>query len=72
MAGERVTGVRDEHYDLISAVYHMVEGAWKYDIYARDAEEAGDSELAELFRDAQRRHTELAERAKNFLQQRLK
>lgn len=71
MAGERATGVRDDHYDLISALYHMVEGAWKYDRYAKDADSAGDSELADLFREAQRQHTEMAERAKKLLKGRL-
>ncbi len=63
--------VKDEHYDLISGLFHMTQGAWTYSQYAKDCEEAGDQELAALFRDAQRQHAELAERAKELLRGRL-
>lgn len=72
MPSERTTGMRDEHFDLISALYHMVEGAWKYEQYASDAETAGEAELAELFREAQRQHKDLADRAKKLLGERLR
>lgn len=71
MPSERATEMRDEQYDLISALYHMVEGAWKYEQYAYDAETAGDAELTELFREAQRQHKNLADRAKTLLGSRL-
>ena len=54
MAGEeQQTGTRDEHYNLISALYHLLEGASTCEQYIRDAEESGDQELAQFFRDWQ-------------------
>lgn len=71
MARHHDAAVKDEHYDLISGLFHMTQGAWTYAEYAKDCEEAGDEELAALFRDAMRQHAELAERAKALLKGRL-
>ncbi|CAM3789783.1 hypothetical protein G4177_11425 [Corallococcus sp. ZKHCc1 1396] len=68
MAGEQeTTGTRDEHHDLISTLYHLLKGASVSEQYLRDAEAAGDQELAQLFRDWQDEQRNLAERAKNLL-----
>ncbi|MBN9686731.1 MULTISPECIES: hypothetical protein [unclassified Corallococcus] len=65
--GQEVTGTRDEHHDLISTLYHLLKGASVSAQYLRDAEAAGDQELAQLFRDWQDEQRNLAERAKNLL-----
>jgi len=65
--GERTTGTRDEHYNLISVLYHALHGAENCDRYASDAEISGDEHLAAFFREAQVTQTELAERAKGML-----
>ena len=65
--GERITGTRDEHYNLISVLYHALHGAENCDRYAADAEVAGDERLASFFREAQGMQTQLAERAKGML-----
>jgi hypothetical protein len=65
--GERTTGTRDEHYNLISVLYHALHGAENCDRYAADAEISGDESLAAFFREAQAMQTELAERAKEML-----
>ncbi len=65
--GQEVTGTRDEHHDLISTLYHLLKGASVSEQYLRDAEAAGDQELAQLFRDWQEEQRNLAERAKNLL-----
>ncbi|QDE84560.1 hypothetical protein [Myxococcus xanthus] len=68
MAGEeRQTGTRDEQYNLISVLYHLLKGASTSEAYIRDAEEDGDPELAQFFRDWQEEQRNLAERAKNLL-----
>lgn len=68
MAGEEAqTGTRDEHYNLISALYHLLKGASNAEQYIADAEESGDQELAQFFRDWQEEQRNLAERAKNLL-----
>ena len=65
--GERTTGTRDEHYNLVSVLYHALHGAENSDRYAADAEAAGDERLAAFFRETQVMHTRVAERAKGLL-----
>jgi hypothetical protein len=65
--GEQTTGTRDEHYDLISVLYHALHGADNCDHYALDAKAAGDERLAAFFREAQGAQMLLAERAKELL-----
>ena len=65
--GEQTTGTRDEHYNLISVLYHALHGAENCDRYASDAEITGDERLAAFFREAQVMQTQLAERAKDML-----
>src|SRR5215212_2068428 len=64
---KRITGTRDEHYDLITVLYHALQGAETDEEYALDAEAAGDEQLASFFREAQDTHRHLAERAKSLL-----
>jgi len=65
--GERTTGTKDEHYNLISVLYHALQGAENLDCFASDAEIAGDERLAAFFREGQGMQTALAERAKDLL-----
>ncbi len=65
--GEQVTGTRDEHYNLISVLYHALHGAENCEIYVFDAETTGRGELAAFFREAQAMHAALAEQAKGHL-----
>jgi hypothetical protein len=65
--GEQTTGTRDEHYNLISVLYHALHGAENCDRYASDAEISGDERLAAFFRETQTMHTQVAERAKGLL-----
>jgi rubrerythrin len=69
--GDRVTGTPDEHYDLISVLYHALEGAMTYEIYMQDADDIGDEELARFFQEVKEQSTQLAERAKTLLAKRL-
>ncbi len=67
MDPDEPTGTRDEHYDLISALYHALKGADACDAYALDAEGAGRTELVEFFRETQVAYAGVAERAKEML-----
>ena len=69
--GEGVTGTTDEHYNLVSVLYHALEGGELYDKYISDAEKAGDDELVQFFRDVQKEETNRAQRAKELAAQRL-
>lgn len=66
-----VTGTTDEHYNLVSVLYHALEGGSLYDKYISDAEGAGDDDLAQYFRDVQEEERKRAERAKQLLGERL-
>ena len=64
---EGATGTRDEHYDLISVLYHALHGAETAEVYAADAEATGDERLAAFFREEQGAHVGVAEQAKRLL-----
>lgn len=68
--GEQVTGVRDSVYNLSSVLYHAAEGGTVYAKYVDDAEQEGDQELAEFFRQVQQQDAERAQQAKSLLDQR--
>lgn len=65
------TGTRDVTYNLISILYHALQGAETSDQYIQDAGRGGDEDLAGFFRDVKQQDKERADRAKRFLAQRL-
>jgi hypothetical protein len=71
-SAEQATGTRDETYDLVSVLYHALQGAQTAMQYVQDAEQEGDQELAQFFREAQAWQQHLAEQAKELLKQRLR
>jgi hypothetical protein len=65
------TGTKDKDYDLIWYVEACLDNALRLDIYIQDADRAGDSELADLFRRAQSDSRKGAEMGKQMLARRL-
>jgi hypothetical protein len=65
--GEQITGTRDEHYNLVSVLYHALNAADTCDRYALDAEAAGDERMTAFFRKTQALQTGVAEEAKRHL-----
>jgi hypothetical protein len=65
------TGTPNAVYDIISVMYHALQGAETYDRYIADAEQRGDDELAAFFREVQAQNSEHASRAKGLLRDRL-
>jgi rubrerythrin len=63
------TGTQDATYNLISVLYHALQGAETYAQYASDA--GGDQDLASFFQEVQQQEQQRAERAKQLLAQRL-
>jgi hypothetical protein len=61
------TGTRDITYDLISTAYHLLQGAETVTMYVEDAEQEGNEELAQFFRETKDQYTRLANRAKELL-----
>ena len=67
--GTSQTGTRDETYNLVSMLYHALQGAENCQIYSQDA--GGDPELRGLFDEARDQQRQLADRANQLLQSRL-
>ena len=63
--------MKDKNYNLVTAVQRSLEWAWQTDTYAKDAEEAGDEELAEWFRKIQEDSQQAGEKGKKLLAERL-
>ena len=61
------TGTRDITYNLISVVYHALQGAETTALYIADAEQEGNQELAQFFREAKDEYQNRADRAKQLL-----
>jgi rubrerythrin len=71
MAGGRsATGISNATYDLVSVLYHALEGGATYDKYIQDAEQEGDQELAQFFRQVQQEDAQRAQQAKSLLDNR--
>ncbi|MBV9389464.1 MAG: hypothetical protein JOZ78_23835 [Chroococcidiopsidaceae cyanobacterium CP_BM_ER_R8_30] len=68
---EHITGTKNEQYNLVSVLYHALEGTVTYDKYVKDAEQAGDKDLAQFFQEAKEQCQKSADRAKELLAQRL-
>src|SRR3954471_16507584 len=66
-----VTGTKDKDYNLIWFTESCLSNALRLETYIQDADRAGDSEAAELFRKAQADSRKGAERGKSLLRSRL-
>ena len=65
--GSSGTGVRDATYNLISVVYHALQGAETYKMYEEDVERTQDDELASFFRQCHEDEKRRAQRGKELL-----
>ena len=65
------TGTQDATYNLISVIYHALQGAETYEQYIEDVEQQGDNDLAQFFRDARDESMARADRGKQLLAMRL-
>jgi rubrerythrin len=68
---EKKTGTPDVTYNLVSILYHALHGGENYAVYARDAKEAGDDELAGFFNQLVQEERNRADRTKQLLKNRL-
>lgn len=68
---ETATGTRDEHYNLMSVLYHTLRGADVIERYIQDARGNNDDELARFFEDVQEQDRQRAEQAKKLLASRI-
>lgn len=65
------TPTNDRNYDVISVMYHLLQGAETLDQYCADAKNSNDNELAEFFREVQDNNAQLAQKAQTLLKSRL-
>ena len=65
--GKETTGTRDTTYNLVSVLYHALQGAETYEQYVRDAIASSDYEIANYFREVQEEERRRADRAKQVL-----
>jgi hypothetical protein len=63
------TGTANPTYNLVSVLYHALQGAENYEQYANDA--GSDQDLASFFREIQQQEKQRADRAKQLLATRL-
>ena len=63
------TGTRDEIYDVVSVLYHALQGGETCMQYLQDAQQSGDQKLVQFFQEVQECHRHLATRAKEVLAQ---
>jgi hypothetical protein len=66
-----MTGTKDKEYNLIWYVEACLDNALRLETYVKDADRAGDSEVADLFRKAQADSRKGAEMGKKLLRSRL-
>jgi hypothetical protein len=59
----------DTTYNLISVMYHTLQGCQTYEQYAQDAEQAGHQDVAQFFRDTGREFERCAQRGQLLLAQ---
>jgi hypothetical protein len=62
---------KDEHFDLVSAVYHCLEGAEAASTYRDDAQKEGDKDVSDYFEEVRKRNLEMAEWGKKLLAARI-
>ena len=69
--GEQITGTRDEHYNLVSVLYHALQAAETIDKYIQDAQQGGNQDAVQFFQEVKQENTRRADRAKQLLGQML-
>jgi hypothetical protein len=61
------TGTRDIVYNLVSTIYHTLQGAETEATYIADAQQEGDQELVQFFTELKEENQRRADRAKQLL-----
>ena len=69
--GGQITGTKDKDYNIIWFVEQCLNNTLRLENYIQDAEQAGDSELADFFRRAQHESRKGGEQGKALLKSRL-
>ena len=65
--GTTSTSTPNELFDLVSVLYHALEGNVTSNQYIRDAQQSGNQELLQFFQQVQQEDQQRAERARSLL-----
>lgn len=65
------TPITNEQFDLVSALYHLMEGSQTYGTYIKDAEQANDQEVVQCLRDMKQQSEKDIEKLRGLVAQRL-
>jgi hypothetical protein len=60
-------GVSDVEYNIVTTLSNLLQGEDVLNRYAEDAEKAGDTEVAQLFRDLEQSNNQFASRLRDTL-----
>ncbi|MFI7608104.1 hypothetical protein ACIBTV_23580 [Micromonospora sp. NPDC049366] len=71
MTKEQMSPVRDKNYDLIRTLQMSLEHIHRMQTYIDDAEQRGDSELADWFRKIQDNNRKAGDQGKQMLMARM-
>ncbi|EFH81309.1 hypothetical protein [Ktedonobacter racemifer] len=69
MQENQATNTDNVQYDLISCLYHSLQSAQTCEAYAKDAQQSGNQNLTQFFRDVQQDCNKQAQRARELLDQ---
>lgn len=69
--GEKHFGVTDVEYNIVTTLSNLLQAEDVLEIYAQDAEEAGDQETAAIFREIGQANNGFARRLRDRLRQSL-
>ncbi len=65
--GDRLAGISDEYYNLVSVLYHALKIAENCDAYGDAASAVGELELADFFHNVKNQQEQLADKALRLL-----
>ncbi|MCW3815183.1 hypothetical protein ONA91_12025 [Micromonospora sp. DR5-3] len=71
MTKEQMSPVRDKNYDLIHTLQMSLENIYRMDTYIADADQRGDTELANWFRKIQENNRKAGDQGKQMLMARM-
>lgn len=63
--------LKDKDYDLVSTLYHALQGIETTDVYIEDAQKDGDEATRNFLEDTQKKYREISARAKELLAARI-
>jgi rubrerythrin len=65
--GSQRFGVSDVEYNIVTTLSNLLQGEDVLTRYAKDAEQAGETEVAQLFRDLEESNNQFASRLREAL-----